>query len=98
MQDLCGRCADKFFDRLHRNDAGIPLYFKEFLCNMAEICKQMPRKGLCGNASGFAGAAENVYDLVLHHFFHHNARVAEILTGIEMIGMLREVLADCRRE
>ena len=35
-QRLCGRCANRFFVRLHRNDAGILSYFKEFLCDMTE--------------------------------------------------------------
>ena len=33
---MCGRCANRFFVRLHRNDAGILAYCKEFLCDMAE--------------------------------------------------------------
>ena len=30
------RCANRFFVRLHRNDAGILAYCKEFLCDMTE--------------------------------------------------------------
>ena len=30
------RCANSFFVRLHRNDAGILAYCKEFLCDMTE--------------------------------------------------------------
>ena len=33
---MCGRCANRFFVRLHRNDAGILEYCKEFLCDMTE--------------------------------------------------------------
>ena len=33
---MCGRCANRFFVRLHRNDAGILAYCKEFLCDMTE--------------------------------------------------------------
>ena len=35
-QRMCGRCANRFFVRLHRNDAGILAYCKEFLCDMTE--------------------------------------------------------------
>ena len=44
--------------------------------------------------SGFSVAAENVNDLVMNDRFNVCTAVAQILSGIEMIGMLHEVLAD----
>ena len=35
-QNLCWRCADRFFVRLYRNSAGILTYVKGFLCKMTE--------------------------------------------------------------
>ena len=41
--------------------------------------------------------SEYVDDLVFDEFFDRRARVAEVLAGIEMVGVFRKVLADRRR-
>lgn len=35
---------------------------------------------------------------MLDHFLHHDAGVAQVLTGIEMVGMFRKMFADSRRK
>ena len=51
-QGLCGRCASRFFDRLHRNDAGILAYCEEYLCDMAE---NMPADTVQSRQACFVG-------------------------------------------
>ena len=46
----------------------------------------------------FTSRAKHVDNLVLNHFFHHSARVAEVLTRVEVAGLLAEMLTDSRRE
>ena len=60
---MCGRNAVRFFVRVHKNDAVILTYYKEFLCAMTEKIrpKEVPlgykfmtykvvRRALCGVA------------------------------------------------
>ncbi len=46
------------------------------------------------NASGFAVAAEHVNDLMSDHVLDGLTGGLEVLTGIEVIRMLRKVLTD----
>lgn len=41
-----------------------------------------------------AAAVEDVFDLVLYHGFDRFARGCEVLARVEVVGVLREVLAD----
>ena len=46
----------------------------------------------------FVLRAEHVNDLVLDDLFHIRSCIAEVLAGIEMVGVLNVVLSDCRRK
>lgn len=46
----------------------------------------------------FVLRAEHVNDLVLDDLFHIRSCIAEVLAGIEVVGVLNVVLSDCRRK
>ena len=58
------------------------------------ILRAMPQDGICKTQLCLAGAAENVYELVLYDLLDVGAGGLEVLTGVKVIRMLAEVLAD----
>ena len=71
---------------------------------MTEFRKPRKKRGnkarpcsLFALCSGAVGAAEHVFNFVLDHLGDVVAAFTQILAGIEMGGILREVLADARR-